>query len=294
MSVTSVIDRFATRFPRFSRFALWAVSRVNVTLKQPPHWLFTRVAGRLDYRVPVVVALTNGMRAKVPWIDVAGRAICQAGCYEPDTVRVLLDLLKPGAVFLDIGAAFGQYSLLASGAVGHTGRVFAFEPEPVSYAWLCENIQRNDLRNVTPVQLALGNQKGSLELFLGSPDNLGTTSLRRQYNYTGRSVSVPVLPLDEYLRAAGVTHVDVVKMDVEGAEHLVLRGAGSLLAMRPTIIIEFEETNQSRFDYSCRALAQSLHDFGYRLESILGGNRFDYDPSHPASHHSFNVLAIPL
>ena len=286
MGFGSAVEHLAIRLPRLAQMALWAASRIEMRRRRTPHWLFQRLAARFDYRAHVVARLGNGMSIRVPWVDVAGRAICDDGWYEPDTVQVFSTLLRPGAVFLDVGAAFGQYTLLASRAVGDTGRVYAFEPDPVSFGLLCGNVKRNRLGNVTTAQIALGDAAGALDLYIGSPDNLGTTSLSRPYNHTGQTVRVDVVPLDQCLE-----RVDLIKIDVEGAESLVIRGAEKVLATRPTLVIEFEETNQARFGSSCAELARMLRTMGYVLESILEGERIPYEAIHSVKHSTFNVLA---
>lgn len=291
MGIGSAIERLALRVPRLTHLALWGAARIELRRRRDPHWLFLRLATQIDYRAPILARLGNGMAMQVPWIDVAGREIYEKGWYEPETVQILSSLLRPGMVFLDVGASIGQYTLLASGIVGVTGKVHAFEPDPVSFQWLCGNVKRNDLGNVTTVQLALGEQAGSLELYIGSPENIGTTSLRPQYNHSGRSARVDVLPLDSYLERAGLERVDVIKIDVEGAESLVFRGADKLLAKRPTMVIEFEEGNQKRFGSSCAELARILLEKGYQLESIVEGKRVPYDAGHASKYYTFNVVA---
>jgi FkbM family methyltransferase len=290
MGIGAAIEQLALRVPRLTHLALWSAARIELRRRRDPHWLFLRLARQIDYRAPVLARLGNGMKMQVPWIDVAGREIYETGWYEPETVQILSALLRPGMVVLDVGASIGQYTLLASGIVGATGKVHAFEPDPVTYQWLSGNVKRNNLENVTTNQLALGGEPGALDLYIGSPENIGTTSLRPQYNHSGRSARVDVLPLDDYLERAGVDRVDFIKIDVEGAESLVFKGAKKLLAKRPTMIIEFEEGNQKRFDTSCAELARILLENGYKLESILDGKRVPYDAAHPAQHYTFNVL----
>lgn len=291
MGIGSAIEQLALRVPRLTHLALWGAARIELRRRREPHWLFLRLARQIDYRAPVLANLGNGMKMQVPWIDVAGREIYEKGWYEPETVQILSGLLRPGMVVLDVGASIGQYTLLAAGIVGAGGKVHSFEPDPVTYQWLSGNVKRNNLTNVTTNQLALGGEPGSLQLYIGSPENIGTTSLRPQYNHSGRSVSVEVLPLDTYLERAGIERVDFIKIDVEGAESMVFKGATKLLAKRPTIIIEFEETNQKRFGTSCAELARVLIENGYKLESILDGKRVPYDAAHPSQHYTFNVLA---
>ena len=259
---------FAARTPTLSRAALWCATRLAMITGHRLHWRALQVATKIDYRAPVMARLANGMKCRVPWIDDAGRMTHETGCYEPDSVLTLTSILKKGDTFLDIGASFGQYALLASKIVGDTGRVVAFEPDPVSFSWLADNVRRNRLTNVVIEPIALGEQNGTLDLYIGSPQNLGTTSFRQQYNFSGRRVRVPVCSLDEYCEAHGVTCVNAIKLDVEGAELLVLRGASNVLAMRPTFIVEFEESNQQRFGFSCAQLERLLAACGYQLYGI--------------------------
>ena len=284
----------ALRVPWMTRGALWCAVRVSMATGRKLHWRALRLANSLDYRAPVLARLGNGMQCRVPWIDDAGKAIHASGWYEHDTIRAFHGLLKPGDTFLDIGANFGQYTLLGAKLVGTAGRVIAFEPEPVSFAWLDDNVRRNGLAQVRLESIALGERAATLELYVGSPDNLGTTSFRKQYNFSGRTVPVPVRTLDEYCATEGVARVDAIKIDVEGAELSVLRGAEKVLASGPTLVVEFEESNQRRFDLSCDDLERFLTERGYELHTIgAQGATTPYTAADARAHRSLNVLARP-
>lgn len=294
MTLPDTLAAAAVRVPWLTRPALWCAVRVSMATGRTLHWRAVRLANSLDYRAPVVARLGNGMRCLVPWIDGAGKAIHQSGWYEHDTIRAFQRILKPGDTFLDIGANFGQYTLLGSKLVGEGGRVIAFEPEPVSFAWLEGNVRRNGLANVLAESCALGEKAATLELYVGSPDNLGTTSFRRQYNFSGRSVAVPVRTLDDYCASRGIAAVHAIKLDVEGAELFVLRGAEQVLATRPILVVEFEESNQRRFDLSCDDLERFLTARGYDLHTIgVGGATTPYTAADARAHRSLNVLARP-
>ena len=294
MTILDLIASFAARTPTLTRGALWCATRLAMGTGRKLHWRAVQAAARVDYRAPVIAKLGNGMKCQVPWIDHAGRAIYETGWYEPDTVFAFQAILKSGDTFLDIGASFGQYTLLASKIIGDAGRVFAFEPDPVSFSWLAGNVRRNHLKNATLESIALGEQNDTLDLYVGSPENLGTTSLRKQYNFSGRSVKVPVRTLDEYCATQGITSVSAIKLDVEGAELLVLRGAERVLASRPTLIVEFEESNQRRFAFSCDDLQRFLTMRGYELYTIgAKGATAPYTADDARSMPSLNVLARP-
>ena len=294
MTLPDTIAAVAVRTPWLSRPALWCAVRFSMATGRKLHWRAVRLANSLDYRAPVGARLGNGMPCLVPWIDDAGKAIHQSGWYEHDTIRAFQTILKPGDTFLDIGANFGQYTLLGSKLVGESGHVIAFEPEPVSYAWLAGNVRRNELANVRLVSCALGEKAATLDLYVGSPDNLGTTSFRKQYNFSGRTVAVPVRTLDEYCGSQGIAAVNAIKLDVEGAELSVLRGAERVLASHPILVVEFEESNQRRFDLSCDDLERFLTARGYELHTIgADGATTPYTAADARAHRSLNVLARP-
>jgi FkbM family methyltransferase len=249
---------------------------------------------RLQYRLPVNVRLGNGMKIKVHANDHVGAEIIRKGYYEPEIVRLFERFLKSGMTFVDIGAHVGQYTLIASKLVGPSGQVHAFEPDPQTYAWLDSNVKRNRLGNVVTNQLALAEGPGKLEFFLSKIGDVGSNSLRPPKNFSGRSIEVRCLTLDEYLGSHGVRKVDFLKIDVEGAEVPALSGAKALLSggERPLIIVEFEEQRQIAFKSSCARLAELLRQHGYTLYRVVGDGVEAYVPRHPDAI-SFNVLAVP-
>ena len=142
---------------------------------------------------------------------------------------------------LDIGANVGYYTLLAARLVGPSGMVYAFEPERSNFQLLVENITLNRYRNVVPVEKAVSNTCGRTELFL-DPENFGAHSLSPQCCDTrSKPVTVETVTLDNFLRRTHDMHVDVIKIDVQGAEGLALEGARQMLAANPqlTIFMEF-------------------------------------------------------
>jgi FkbM family methyltransferase len=151
------------------------------------------------------------------------------GAFEPRETAIVLRLLRAGMTFVDVGANIGYFTLLAASRVGARGRVFAIEPSPVAHDRLEATVLRNAIARVVTLRLALGEQPGWLDLYLPqegsrlhSPTMVHTPGVR--------TISVPVRTLDDCLDEWGVEHVHFLKLDIEGYEPHVLRGARRALA----------------------------------------------------------------
>ena len=138
------------------------------------------------------------------------------GTYERHETALVRKYLKPGMTFVDIGANIGYYSLMAAAVAGPSGRVIAFEPNPVLSAQLKRTVDHNGIRNITVEQLALAEKAGSSLLFV--PKESGNNTATMIANDGGRPIAVSVLTLDEYLEHHQIGHVNFMKMDVEGFE----------------------------------------------------------------------------
>jgi FkbM family methyltransferase len=156
--------------------------------------------------------------------------------YELGVSRVLGDLLTPGAVFVDVGANVGYHTIRAAVRVGAGGRVVALEPNPENARLLLLTIRANGFSNIDLVPLALSDRLGAVSFtaYLGSnggfsPDDLDSLA-------SGRTTVVACIPLDD-LR---LPRIDVMKVDVEGAEAEVVSGAiETIERCRPAIVMEF-------------------------------------------------------
>jgi len=124
---------------------------------------------------------------------------------------------KLGDVVFDIGAYVGDTALWFSKAVGSHGKVYAFEPEPHNFAKLKANLERNKVTNVIPLQLALSENEGEMQVATG-----GSSSTMTQ---AGTGTLVKVTTIDKFAEANKLPRVDFIKMDVEGHELKVLEGA---------------------------------------------------------------------
>lgn len=192
------------------------------------------------------------------------------GVYEPESVRFLEQVLQPGDAFIDVGANVGFMSLVGARRVGETGRVLALEPSEKIYRFLDENIERNRLHNVIPKRVAVHDEDRALKEFYDAPvEHFGKGSLSPQY--FAQPTLVPTRTLDSLLaEEAGLPPVRAVKVDVEGLEAAVFRGAGKLFGGKPAplVLFEFQDWAESRASYPVGYAQDVLRGYGYRLAEL--------------------------
>jgi FkbM family methyltransferase len=202
--------------------------------------------------------------------DVLGQRIRSEDSFEPAVRSEFQRVASSGQNILDLGANIGYYSLLGASLVGQQGHVFSFEPQIHIAAKLRRNIARNALRNVTIFPFALSERAGVAEFYVPVEGMEAHGSLHDNGRFqVEKRVSVETKRLDDVIAEAGIGDVGLVKMDVEGAELPILRGATTLLSTsRPVLIFEANETNTAPFDYGVFDLLQYIQGFGYRLRQI--------------------------
>lgn len=168
--------------------------------------------------------------------DVVGRYIFKHGEHGPEISRLLLGGSIPsGGAYIDVGANIGYFSVLLSRLAGNGGIVHSFEPEPGNFALLKRNIDGNGCSNVKLYDCALGETEDVLSLGLYKASNRGRHSLLKNFGHG--TVSVPVKRLDALVE--GDAPIAFMKVDVEGFELPVLRGAERLLPQVQNLVIEF-------------------------------------------------------
>ena len=188
--------------------------------------------------------------------------------YEPELTAMIQSETRPGDVAVDIGANIGYYTLILARCVGPDGRVFAFEPDPVNFAVLQKNILTNGYKNVVALNKALSDQAASAKLFL-APDNLAD---HRIFDPGDGRQSIPIetLVFDEFLADASV-EINVIKMDIQGAEYRALRGMRSVLTRSRNITLFTEFWPYGLFkagEADPEAFLRLLNELGFTIYDV--------------------------
>jgi FkbM family methyltransferase len=170
--------------------------------------------------------------------------------------------LSKGETIVDCGAYIGEFTLYAAKAVGPSGRVIAFEPDPVIFRKLMANIELNGLKNITALNKGLWSKPGTLK-FVG--DSIKGYSFMSAEKDAG-AIDVPVVSLDDELCRLNIKKVDLIKMDVEGAEIEAVKGAARTLKEQGVdlAIASYHPVDGAK---SCVALEKMLPDLGYKVET---------------------------
>jgi len=184
--------------------------------------------------------------------------------YDPE-VALLAHFLGPGSCFIDVGAQLGIYTVIGGKLVGNGGMVLSFEPAHPAFGFLQRNIELNGLRNVRAFGAALADQPGTAKLYHhpdASRNSIGPPA--RGANDPLSFEEVPVQKLDDVLKDLRVDQVDLLKMDVEGAEELVLRGAEWIVGLcHPKILFEINPSAASALGLSADGAWRLLSSWGY-------------------------------
>lgn len=209
--------------------------------------------------------------------------------HEPETSAQFKRLVKPGMTVLDVGAHVGYYARLCARLVGEKGRVIAFEPHPRTYAVLMKNIAAYP--NVTALQLAVAEAEGTAELYdylmMSASGSLhydpALLDLQKSHvtaddiapriagDFPVEKFSVRTRPIDDCLAELKITQVDVIKMDIEGAEIGALRGMRTTIANSPglTLIMEYNPQALKAFDHDPQAALNEVLALGFKRMQII-------------------------
>jgi FkbM family methyltransferase len=220
--------------------------------------------------VPIELHTPNGLRILAPKGG-AGAAIYYQGVSEPDVMSFIQGNLKHGNIFIDIGAHIGEYTLTASKIVGNNGQVHAFEPSPHIFEILKKNVNLNNLSNIFLNQKAVSDQNGDIQFEIHREPSISSVKkLHQSKNVPLQTISIESMRLDTYWKSVikGIK-VDLIKIDVEGAELLVLSGATELLSLNadnaPIIIFEYSPKNYASFGIEPVQVLKLLKDLKYKI-----------------------------
>jgi len=196
--------------------------------------------------------------------DQVSREIIEQGIWEAYETSIVIRRLKPGAVFVDVGANIGYYTLLASTLVGETGQVLAIEPEEKNFDLLRKNSEEHEGTNIRLFNVGLSNVEGDTTLYL-SEHNLGDHRIFDEESRTGQNIQL--VPGDQLLMTEH-RHIDFLKIDTQGAEAHVVEGLQETIASNRDhldIIIEFWPYGLLEAGRSARELLDLLEPFQFEI-----------------------------
>ena len=244
----------------------------------PPQLLlqacFRRAHGKarvtdFDGNLDLDLSLSDHMQRRIFW----------TGYYNRRMVVLFDSMLKPGMTVIDVGANIGEISMTTAKRVGRTGRVIAFEPIDAIADQLQMNATRNQLDQITVVRTGLSDTPiDSAPVYAscgqGIPDDEhhGLGSLFGGKKGAPELQHISVTTLDIWLAAHPVDRIDLIKIDIEGAELPCLRGAeDALRRFRPVLIVEVQDTTSTTAGYRASDILAFLSKLGYTFETIRHG-----------------------
>jgi len=193
--------------------------------------------------------------------------IVTLGEYEEETTKLFHEIIREGMTVLDLGANIGYYSLLAGSLIG-TGKVFAFEPFPETFSLLRRNIQINGFTNITPINKAVSNLIGK-QKFFSVNDPTSNSLFQKASGESTKTIEVDSITIDAFVYENKLT-VDVVKMDIEGAEIQVLAGMNKTIINNPNIKIIAELSPRVLERCNCKPIdfLNEVFKYGFKILAI--------------------------
>ena len=190
------------------------------------------------------------------------------GWNEFASVKLCRQFVKPGMTVIDVGAHIGYYTRLLSELVGSSGRVFAFEAHPDNYAVLKRNLRGRKYSNVEIYNCAVSDRKGKMQLYV-SPGS-SNHSLIKDYTEASGLIDVESITIDSFLSKREIKSVDFIKMDVEGAEPLVIEGMRKIISSSPkfSLLAEYNPQALLSGNIAPEKFLRDLHEMGFQVQTI--------------------------
>jgi FkbM family methyltransferase len=276
------------------------IDRLQYTLKQFPvaRRLYRRLKLKRDSERSLVSAQeieVGGLRFRIDH-DVQMRLNYQDPTYFADFRSLVSEYVNPGDVAIDIGAHVGITAAMLRNGVGDAGRVYAFEPTPSLYALLEDNVRANELGNVHPLQIALSSSTGTTNFFVShTHSGYNSMSSSNAMAFTNdpadvESISVETSTLDDFLADRAV-EPSFIKIDTQGAEFEILKGARKFLTSRWSspvyIYLEFNPDGvMSLSDATGNEMLSFMEELGLKIKSAFPFDSFVVGGRIPTAHRA--------
>ncbi len=222
------------------------------------------------------------------------------GFYSRDILLVLRGLLRPGMVVIDAGANIGEITLVAAKMVGESGHVYSFEPQSEVAEELSQNVRLNNFNQVSIQKKGLSDEAGDKEIYRASADfhdgskHEGLATLYPSEKRGAKAGVINLVTLDDFCEQTDLKQLNLIKIDIEGAELPALKGSiETLRRFMPYIIVEVQQETASQAGYNATDILTLLHPMGYRFDVI--GRKGRLHPVDVTSLGRFqNILCSPV
>lgn len=253
----------------------------------PPVVMISKIIVYLAGNRTIPFTTKYGLTLKLRAGDILFGGYLHLGESNPTEMYVLRKILKPIDIVVDVGAHLGWYTVNSAQMVGAGGTVYAFEPNPSVAAWLTENCKLNGLTNVRIERIALADKNSTADFFVGGADSLGSLKLvnaKRSNLERVHRVKVPLRTLDSYLKTKNLKTLKLIKVDAEGADLEVLKGAERLLRkFHPYLIVEVYGLTWNTDVGRDKEILAYLRKLGYQAYAFVQGGLEYYNPGNGQS-----------
>ncbi|HVS71490.1 MAG TPA: FkbM family methyltransferase [Phycisphaerae bacterium] len=271
--------------------AMLRLSRKAAAILPKGRSMFVRNIARFTGHRKPFLAPVGSHQFLIDLDERVSRTLYLYGTFEETITDLLPKLIEPGDLVVDAGANFGYFTILAAAATGPTGKVFAVEPDPRNIERLLTVLRANHAMNVTHVREGFFDRAGTVTFHLSTnaEDNLGSSSII-QHGEGRATMEIPVTTLDQFAAEQGIEKIDLLKMDIEGAEPEALAGARDLIAGRRIRKLLLEMHLLVLGPEKAKALADRFLDAGYHCYFIR-----ENLPAHsrPAHEYLAPLASIP-
>ncbi|RJQ37764.1 FkbM family methyltransferase [Candidatus Microgenomates bacterium] len=224
----------------------------------------------------------EGIKVKLPLSDAFTLGLAHLGTIGEDETFLIKKILKKGDTVMDVGAYIdGWYSLMASKLIGSKGKVYTFEPHPDHYNLLEDNVKLNNFTNIEVIKLGVSDKAGIFGFTsAGIGSSLVGKSLKK--NLKKKIIKIKTTTIDKFIQEKKIKNISLIKIDVEGAEMKVLKGAKQLLQQKnsPDLILEVVDGFLKNAGSSKSELLSYLNKIGYKQYEFIhnGLKPYVYNP----------------
>ncbi len=225
----------------------------------------------------VITTVLNGVKMNLFVNDWVQQNLFVYGIYEKNETKYWISKVKTSQIIFDIGTNVGYYSLIAAKQIKkNNGNIYAFEPIKKTYNRLKENIELNSFKCIQAFNVAVSDKEGEIKINIGDNKNWGMSSLNEHDYLSGEFEIVKKIAIDDFCKEQEIKSIDLIKIDVEGAEFMVLKGMEtSLNKFKPEILIEIFEPNLKKQNITPADVFNFLWNKGYKSYKIKSDSTLD-------------------